>query len=46
MIIKDEIIYKEALDPLFVKEMVALLEERGIQYMLQSDRYFVYERSV
>ncbi len=39
VIIKDEIIYKEALDPLFVKEMVALLEERGIQYMLQSDKY-------
>ena len=39
VMIKDEIIYKEALDQSFVKEMVALFEERGIQYMLQSDKY-------
>lgn len=39
VMIENETIYKEALDPAFVKDATAEFEQRQIQYMLQSDRY-------
>ena len=39
VMIGNETIYKEALDPTFVKNATAEFEQRQIQYMLQSDCY-------
>ena len=39
VMIGNETIYKEPLDPTFVKNATAEFEQRQIQYMLQSDRY-------
>lgn len=39
VMIGNETIYKEALDPTFVKAATVEFEQRQIQYMLQSDRY-------